>query len=537
MTQDEALAILTTGKNVFLTGEPGSGKTHTVNRYIQWLRERGVVVAVTASTGIAATHIGGRTIHSWSGIGVHTALTSADANKIASNARTAKRVRETKVLVIDEVSMLSADTLTAAEIVCRKIRGGAEPFGGMQVVLVGDFFQLPPVVQKQTDEEKQQPLLRSTEHGSVFAFASSAWHQLNPSVCYLSEQHRQEDKDFLKVLTAIRNGVVSASHVALLRSRPSTVARSGITQLFTHNIDVDRINEMELAQLSGAAKSYEMDDSGPAELVAQLQRGCLSPRHLVLKVGARVMFTKNDPSLRFVNGTIGIVEGFSKETGAPVIRTISGRTIHAEPMEWAIEDRGGILARITQLPLRLAWALTVHKSQGMSLDAAHMDLSRVFEYGQGYVALSRVRTLAGLSLAGVNQRAFLIHPEIRKKDDEFREESNKEQKEIAEVTADELQKKQAYFVGISGGKMEKISAMHASSNAPATLQQKNEKKYSVERIRERHAHAYQPWGKDEDEILLCRIESGDRVQDIAISLGRNIGAIYSRIKKLRAGEE
>src|SRR3989338_1569429 len=157
MTQDEALSILKTGASVFLTGEPGSGKTHTISRYVQWLREHRIEPAITASTGIAATHIGGRTIHSWSGIGVKHTLMSSDLNRIEGNARVAKRVRETHILIIDEISMLSANTLSMVEAVCRKIRGGVAPFGGLQIVLVGDFFQLPPVVPR--DQENRQSSL------------------------------------------------------------------------------------------------------------------------------------------------------------------------------------------------------------------------------------------------------------------------------------------------------------------------------------------------------------------------------------------
>ena len=420
MTQDQAFGILARGENVFLTGEPGSGKTYTVNRFVRSLRGKNVAVAVTASTGIAATHLGGRTIHSWSGIGTHSTLTFADMRRIADNKRTAKRIRETRVLVIDEISMLSADTFSTVEALCRKVRGGEEPFGGLQVVLVGDFFQLPPIISADRRANSQQSLLGEERTRSPFAFSSPAWERLNPTVCYLSEQHRHEDPAFLELLGALRRGALTEEHRALLRQRPTALARTGITQLYTHNVDVDRINEHELAKLSGESRAYAMEGRGPKDLVAQLVRGCLSPESLMVKIGARVMCTKNDPTNRFVNGTIGAVVGFHKESGLPTVKTLGGRMFVAEPQEWKIDDGVSTVARISQVPLRLAWALTVHKSQGMSLDAAHMDLSRVFEYGQGYVALSRVRTLAGITLAGMNERALQIHPAVYAKDGEFR---------------------------------------------------------------------------------------------------------------------
>jgi hypothetical protein len=190
--------------------------------------------------------------------------------------------------------------------------------------------------------------------------------------------------------------------------------------------------------------------------VEALKRGCLSPELLALKIGARVMFTKNDMNRRFVNGTTGVVVGFKNdETSCPIIETTNGRTIVVEPVEWTVESEGRVLARVAQFPLRLAWAITVHKSQGMSLDAAHMDLSSAFEYGQGYVALSRVRTLAGLSLAGFNRRALEVHPDIAVKDIEFRRESDAAQEELTGTAPDDLRDMQDDFIKACGGKIEK----------------------------------------------------------------------------------
>ncbi|MBI5733586.1 MAG: AAA family ATPase [Candidatus Kerfeldbacteria bacterium] len=452
MTQDEALTILKTGVNAFLTGEPGSGKTHTINRYISWLCGHNIQVAVTASTGIAATHISGSTIHSWSGIGVKRKLTSRDLGVIASKSRIVQRIRNAHVLIIDEVSMLAAETLTMVETVCRKIRGEEVPFGGLQVILVGDFFQLPPIVSPEPFiDDGQSSLIAPDIQRSRFAFSAPAWQALKPITCYLSEQHRQEDEEFLKFLSALRQGTVTTSHRSLLQTRATKVSQKGATQLFSHNINVDRINDAELKKLSGAEQAFIMTSQGPAQLVAQLQRGCLSPEKLTLKIGAKVMFTKNEPSFKFVNGTLGTVTGFDKENAYPIIKTLTGRNVVAEPMEWSLEDNGKILARITQVPLRLAWAITVHKSQGMSLDAAHMDLSQVFEYGQGYVALSRVRTLAGLTLAGINERALEVHPEIQTKDSEFRRASQMAREQFSRIPAVELLKKQHNFIRLCGG--------------------------------------------------------------------------------------
>ena len=451
MTQNEALAILKTGANVFLTGEPGSGKTHTVNQYVAYLREHSIEPAITASTGIAATHIGGYTVHSWSGIGVKRDLTPYDLDAIASNKRVWGRVRNTSVLIIDEVSMLSASTLEMVDAVCQEVRRERRPFGGLQVVLVGDFFQLPPVTKREEKNEEEIQLL--FDEGPRFACDATAWGSLHLIPCYLSEQHRQEDKKFLDFLSAVRRAEVTPVHRALLKERFAGRAREGVTELYSHNANVDTLNGEQLRKLPGTARQFQMGSWGSERLVAGLKRGCLSPEVLSLKVGARVMFTKNDTITgRFANGTLGTVAGFDSSEGYPMVKTNSGSSVVAEPMEWNLQDAGKVLARVEQVPLRLAWAMTIHKSQGMSLDAAHMDLSNTFEYGQGYVALSRVRTLKGLSLAGFNDRALEVHPAILEKDVEFRAESEQAREIFARLSAPELKTMQRNFIRACGGR-------------------------------------------------------------------------------------
>lgn len=471
MTQAEALSILKTGANVFLTGEPGSGKTHTVNAYTAYLREHGIEPSITASTGIAATHIGGMTIHSWCGIGIRKVLSSYDLDAIANNKRIFKRLNAAQVLIIDEVSMLSPNILSLVESVCKETRRNEASFGGLQVLFVGDFFQLPPVVpsgesvqqsfamdelpsiDRTSNERREDRTAMGQGVMTTFAFTSPAWKNANPLVCYLSEQHRQEDPAFLEFLTAMRQGTLSQEHQLLIQKRlHGQKPADGITQLYSHNADVDRINDAQLAKLPGTANLFEMQEHGPELLVAALKRGCLSPETLSLKVGARVMFTKNDTTEHsFANGTLGIVKGFTKESGFPLVTTLDERVIEAEPMEWSMEDNGVVLARISQVPLRLAWAMTVHKSQGMSLDAAHMDLSLAFEYGQGYVALSRVRTLAGLSLGGLNKRALEVHPAIQEKDAEFRALSEAAEEGFLSLPEEELAAMHKNFILACGG--------------------------------------------------------------------------------------
>lgn len=522
MTQDEALAILKTGASVFLTGEPGSGKTHTVNRYVACLREWGIEPAITASTGIAATHIQGMTVHSWSGIGVREALSAEDLNQIAEHRWVVDRVNRASVLIIDEVSMLSARMLSMVDAVCRRIRRSPAPFGGLQVVLVGDFFQLPPVVQKRREVEALR-LLPDEEEDSPgsFAYQSRAWAALNPVICYLTEQHRQEDRDFLRILSAIRRNACSPEDRERIRSRIGTSGDGAgkAARLFPYNADVDRINTAELTRLPGEPCVFRMADQGPAPLVKMLKDGCLSPEELWLKKGARVMFTRNNPAEGFVNGTLGTVVAFAKDSGYPIVRTHDDRTIAAEPVEWSVDDAGRRVAKITQVPLRLAWAITVHKSQGLSLDAAVMDLSGTFEYGQGYVALSRVRTLAGLYILGINDRAFEVHPKVLAKDREFRAASAQARQSFGAMGRDEIAALQADFISAAGGKTparREKPAQHTRLGEKSTRQRPADKK-------ERR------WQK-----TLTMIRSGKTIAEVAQERGRSEGTILEHLEDLHA---
>jgi ATP-dependent exoDNAse (exonuclease V) alpha subunit len=507
MTQEDALSILKLGVNVFLTGEPGSGKTHTINRYIEWLRERSVEPAVTASTGIAATHVHGMTIHSWSGIGVKKNLSDWDVEMIASREKTAQRIIHAKVLIIDEISMLDAQTLESVDKVLRTLRHGVlrqeEPFGGLQVVFVGDFFQLPPVS-------------RNGERAR-FAFESTAWKEANPVICYLEEQHRQEDEKYLDLLNAVRAGKVSEEHKELIRSRLKAEAKVVATRLHTHNAEADRVNEESLGKIDEKARVFEMTSRGASALVNALKDNCLSPERLTLKEGAAVMFTRNNFEAGYVNGTLGTVIGFAN-SGYPEVKTRNGKVIEVDPAEWTIQDGNKILARITQVPLRLAWAITVHKSQGMSLDSAIIDLSQAFEYGQGYVALSRVRSLAGLYLEGFNDRALMLHPDIIRADAAFRARSDAAKKRIGSIDKKERENLEENF----------LRAIDAKE--PQKKKKPIESEVSkLSELRDKFPNMGKPWSKDDDEKLKGMFEDGVKNTIIAKHFGRKPGAIRARL--------
>ena len=527
MTQSQALNILKTGANVFLTGEPGAGKTHTINTFVNFLRSCDIEPAITASTGIAATHIGGITIHSWSGIGIKNHLDKYDLDKIASSEYISKRINRTRILIIDEISMLSPNTLDMVDMVCREIKQNDEAFGGMQIVLVGDFFQLPPVVRRDDFEntKKQSSLISNMKRTGTFAYEGEAWERAKPVICYLSEQHRQDDQDFLSVLSGIRSNNISENHMNYILERQIEMddMPENVTKLFSHNINVDQVNGTELARLEQEIKSYKMTASGSDSIVATLQKGCLSPENLELKIGAVVMCTKNNPKERFANGTLGTVISFDEFTKYPIIKTKNGRLITIAPMDWAVEENGKIRGQITQIPLRLAWAITVHKSQGMSMDAAVMDLSQVFEYGQGYVALSRVRRLSGLYLLGFNDNAFKVHPQILEKDILFKSKSAEAVEVFGKLSETELQKMHNNFISSSGGKFKKQKDKKLKTQMSGT---------GFDKIREKHPNAYRSWSKEQDADLTQSFKSGIKVSDLMVKFGRKRGGITARLEKL-----
>ncbi len=411
MKQSEALDILKMGKNVFLTGPAGSGKTYLLNQYINFLKSKKVPVRVTASTGIAATHMNGVTIHSWSGLGIKDKLSAIDIESLLEKAYLKRRFKYAQVLIIDEISMLHSFQLDAIDIICRAFKHNEEPFGGMQIILCGDFFQLPPI--NKTGEETN------------FAYKSNIWKNMDLNICYLEEQYRQNDGDsLLKILNEIRDNEVGEQTWKLLQERQQyDKYKFTPTKLYTHNQDVDLLNMQELDKIEEYPIIFRMKNTGNKKLVESLKKSCLAQEELHLKKGAVVMFIKNNFEKDFVNGTLGTIIDFSG--GKPIVETYSGKEILVEDETWHIEEEGKIKAKITQIPLRLAWAITIHKSQGMSLDLAEIDLSKSFVAGMGYVALSRVKSLDGLYLKGINNTALQVDSEILDFDTELRKESKR----------------------------------------------------------------------------------------------------------------
>lgn len=431
MTQKQALDILKLGKNVFLTGAAGSGKTYVLNKYIRYLKKHHIPVAITASTGIAATHMQGRTIHSWAHIGIKETLSRAELDALFKKREYREAIAEAKVLIIDEVSMLHHYRLDMVDAVLRTMHGKDEPFGGIQVVLCGDLFQLPPV---------------SRGARAQYVCDAQVWKEMDIQICYLSEQYRQDDDELSQLLNEMRSGEVSEQSLERLLGRQHIELEHGVpTKLYTHNADVDAINMQELKRLTGKPKTFTMTHRGDRQLAKGLIDNCLAPEQLELKEGALVMFVQNNFSKGYVNGTLGTVIGFDGD-GMPQIETHDGKVIVAGQGSWRIEDGEQVIAEINQLPLRLAWAITIHKSQGMTLDAAHIDLRRSFIPGMGYVALSRVRRLDTLSLEGINAQAMQVDPVVIELDRTLRQDSVRSIDMLRGYAAQELRRLQEAYV-------------------------------------------------------------------------------------------
>lgn len=444
MKQNTALNILKSGKNAFITGSAGTGKTYLLNLYTQYLKERRVYPTIVAPTGIAASHLKGQTIHSFFSLGIRDNIDEGYVEFLLDKKYLRTRFSKLKLLIIDEVSMISPEIFSAMDLILRGFKGTDAPFGGVQVIISGDFFQLPPVSRVPKDKR--------------FAWQAPVWKALALQTCYLEKKFRQDDDKLIQILDDIRAGEISTSSQALLDSRMHKELDANITptKLYTHNMDVDRINLSELEKLEGSARLFSYESKGTEKNIEKIFKSSLVLETLALKKGAVVIFIKNNTEEGYVNGTTGIVQSFSPIDNMPIVRTSNGKKIKLDLEDWSLEnDSGKVTATVSQVPLRLAWAITIHKSQGMTLDAAEIDLSKTFETGQGYVALSRIRNIEGLRLMGLNPMALRVDPLILHVDGRIKQASSKASDGIVSLSKEALESLFESHISSLGGTVNK----------------------------------------------------------------------------------
>lgn len=416
-SQPEVLARLYNRENIFISGLAGTGKTTVINRFVELIDAEydGLFnIAITASTGIAATLIGGSTLHSWAGLGISTE--PFDKKEIPGQMYARRENLETAdVLIIDEISMLPAYLFTKLDKALKHFRRSSEPFGGVQIVLIGDFLQLPPV--SKNDE---------ADVDTRFAIETDEWKEGKFSHCFLDKSYRSNDERLKKVLVEITNGGVSSESRAIIDSRTNAPLKPGCvsTTLFTTNKNVDAFNWQELEKNPSSPRLFRkrVDFAISDKDVEKAMKTMGIPEELTFKMGATVIATSNvvyaDSGESFVNGSLGEIVGFSGEN--IIVRFNSGKIINVRPHQYKMTEKvtidsgkenfsfDNLLASIFQIPLKLGYAITVHKSQGQTFDGVSVDLSKCFQPGLGYVALSRVRSIDDLSITGFSEKAYSV---------------------------------------------------------------------------------------------------------------------------------
>lgn len=396
--QNLALDQLQQKKNFFLTGRAGTGKSTVLRAFLDRIPPM-EEVAVLASTGAAAVLVGGRTFHSFFGLGILEGGMAKTVERALKNPRLKKRLRDTDTVIIDEISMLSGETLATAEEISRLARNNGEPWGNLKVIAVGDFGQLPPVTQHQATPD--------------WAFLHEVWHRSNFSPLCLKTIHRSPSQEWNQILSEIREGRCSESVTRALNSRMVPVQdESQVTRLFGLRNEAENYNRSKLEELPDEPVAYTTDFLGDPMAVQQLKKNCPVPEVLVLKTDALVMIRKNDTDGMYVNGSLGKVRAM-REKAVRIELLDTGHEIELEPVKFEqLNADGEIVATAKNFPLILAYGTTIHKSQGATLNGVRMKLAGLWESGQAYVALSRVRHPSTLFLDGWNPRAIKADPQV-----------------------------------------------------------------------------------------------------------------------------
>jgi len=395
--QEQADKLLETGRdNIFLTGHAGSGKSFLTRHFLRHRDRKSF--PVVASTGAAAVLVGGRTFHSFFGLGILEGGPIPTIAKAMADRRLIKRLRTMEGFVLDEVSMISGPTLNVAETICRQARDDPRPWGGARVIAVGDFAQLPPV----------NPHSRKKE----WAFLDPAWERSQFAPVILRSIQRSEDEAYLRVLNWIREGEVNDEVRDYLDRRvDEDIDESKSTHLFPHRSRADQLNFQRLSEIEAPMREFQTEYWGSPQGIASLKKQAPIPELLQLKKSALVMIRVNDPGLRYVNGSTGIIQSIEEE--CLVIELKNKTVVEIRPSAFSLLNaEGEITASATNFPVMLAYATTIHKAQGATLDRMVCDLRHLWEPGQAYVALSRLRSGDGLTLVGWEESSIRVDPQV-----------------------------------------------------------------------------------------------------------------------------
>lgn len=393
--QEHALELLRSGENVFLTGGAGSGKSYLIRHFMQELEPK--QTPILASTGAAAVLLGGRTFHSFFGLGIMEGGVDATYERGAKDHRLLNRLKKVEGVIIDEISMIPGAALMVAEALSQKARDSKLPWGGMRVICVGDFAQLPPVT-------------RTGERD--WAFANEVWARSGFQICQLSHNQRVQENEFLDVLADVRYGKVTQRVFDFLsdKVRPHDEEAAG-TRLFGRRDMSENFNQKKLSEINEVEVTIDAIYIGSEKHIETLIKVAPVPQKLTLKIGCKVIFLQNDPQKRWINGTRGTVTKI--EVDKITVKKEHGREVSVDKSSFSMQDaEGNVTATAIQFPLALAYATTIHKSQGATLDELWCDLRSLWEPGQAYVALSRLRSAEGLKLVGWNPRSIIVDPKV-----------------------------------------------------------------------------------------------------------------------------
>ena len=527
------LTLLKNGENVFLTGFAGTGKSYILNKLKEYFKKK---LTITSTTGIAAVNVKGQTLHSWAGVGLCRNTVYNTVEKIKKRPTQYRQIMNCKILAVDEISMLNIEAFEYINEVLREVRECNDPFGGIQVFFIGDFFQLPPV-------EKEGEIRH-------YCFDSPVWDKLGLKNVVLKKNYRQNEENFITALAHMRENCLEVEDIELLKTRCVENEDADILHIFSTNEEANRYNFAKFNMIDEPVKLFYAEDGAyrGSKLVTEgftesenyileiFSKNCRAEKEIALKLGARVMLLVNmDFNKGLINGACGVIQGFNQDTISIKFDNGIVSNIPKHKFEYYYNER--VVAERMQYPLKLAYGITIHKSQGMTLDRLVVDCARIFERGQSYVAMSRVKTLEGLYLKNfepekvlVDNRVAEFYENIKEVEEvkpnnlslEFDKEEEKER-----VSADEAKKLILGCIAEFGGQYGKSGF----AKILAGSRQIRENGYNEKVTSSSFLGALEGWSqKAIGELIDALVENGD-LKVSKISFGRPVLHLVKNISK------